>query len=549
LGPFFTFLATQSVERDVLAAIIGLCVGSFLNVLALRTLAEKSFWTTLVGSSACPHCNHRLGPLDLIPIISYMMLGGKCRYCKQTISWSYPFVEIVTAITFVVVLHHYQVISGSNFISDDVVKAVLLDCSMLVFFGILITICVTDFKEKLIPHEITYPSIIVGIAFSAWARQDFMPTLAGIGISYILFDFLAFYGLKMYYLMHRDEEGAKKLDHAVRAVDGDTLATVRVAKIETAHGEHVLHTGDSGYAELVERVELVERTQRAEQPERTEPSERTDYAAALHQFEEAAVRSAMFAEAEDAGADRVIILAEPGEPLAKVSQTAFSEPSSVRLVMREAYAPNSALSIVTSSEASDQLEEPDFHDPEIDEAFGLTPPETVAEDDQDFEVMGGGDAVLAALIAAWLGLENLGMTLVLGFMFGSLMGSGYLAYELHKLGTLNKALKSTGLIVAILLAISEGLIYWFASNTGMTAPGHEIELRQLPWIALGVASIFGGILLGTITNGREGSKPFPFGPALALGAVVIVFADPFHKLIISDECIRLGTVLLDMGHN
>jgi hypothetical protein len=129
------------------------------------------------------------------------------------------------------------------------------------------------------------------------------------------------------------------------------------------------------------------------------------------------------------------------------------------------------------------------------------------------------------------------------------MGSCYLAHELHKLGTLPKALKSTGLIIAILLVLSEGSVYWFASNTGMTAPGHEVELRQLPWIALGVASIFGGILLGTITHGREGSKPFPFGPALALAAVVVVFGDPFHKLVISDECIRMGTVLLDLGHN
>ena len=617
MGPFFTFLATQSVERDVLAAIIGLCVGSFLNVVALRTLAEKPFWNTIVGSSACPHCNHRLGPLDLIPILSYLMLGRKCRYCKQSISWSYPVVEIVTAITFVVLLHHYQVVPGSSYSSDDIVRAVMLDSSMLVFFGILIAICVTDFKEKLIPHEITYPSILVGIAFSAWARQDFMPTLAGIGISYILFDFLAFYGLKMYYLMHRDEEGAKQLDHAVRAIDGDTLATVRVAKIETIKdGEHVLHTGHSEHAELVERGNHT--------PE-------TEHASALHQLEEAVVRSAMFAEAEDAVPDRVIILAEPGEPLSEASETlakelpeaplteqkqsidesldshrgetvktsdgtsetahqatldaagpveedkgsfketALNEPSSVKLVAADAETSTStavtvnasvntsavdssnttqATKSISTKPAGDSPDEFDFHDPEIDEAFGISPPVPVSdEDDQDFEVMGGGDAVLAALIAAWLGLENLGITLVLGFMIGSLMGSCYLAYELHKLGTLNKALKSTGLIIAVLLVISEGSVYWFASNTGMTAPGHELELRQLPWTVLGIASIFGGILLGTITNGREGSKPFPFGPALAVAAAVVVFADPFHKLIISDECIRLGTLLLEMGHN
>jgi prepilin signal peptidase PulO-like enzyme (type II secretory pathway) len=568
LASFFTLLATQSVERDFLAVIIGLCVGSFLNVLALRTLAEKPFWTILIGNSACPKCEHKLGPLDLIPVLSYIVLAGKCKYCKQRISWSYPVVEIITAITFVVVLHHYQV-GPVSYGTDDVVRAVVLDLSMLVFFGILIAVCVTDFKEKLIPHEITYPSIMIGIAFSAWARQDLMPTLAGIGISYILFDFLAFYGLKMYYLLHKDDEGAKLLDHAVRAVDGDTLATIPIAKIAALE-----------YLEHPHKL-VASKQEKQENLEKHKEEEKHERAVALHQFEEAAVRSAMFAEAEDAVPDRVIVLTEPDEAPQKALLTGreegtaelISEPNStgetadfvasepVHNVAPETadLAPQPqklveyALNGEDTQHALSLALESEFYDPEIDEAFGLTPSPILAtsgvEESEDFEVMGGGDAVLAALIAAWLGLENLGVTLVCGFMFGSLMGSVYLAHELHKRGTLNKALGSTGLITAILMAISEGTIYLFASNTGMTAPGHESELRQLPWIALGVASIFGGILLGTITNGREGSKPFPFGPALAAGAVVAVFVDPLHKMIISEECIRFGTFLLDMGHN
>ncbi len=528
MGPFFTFLATQSLERDILAALIGLCVGSFINVLALRTLAEKPFWTTLIGSSACPKCDHRLGPLDLVPVLSYLMLGRKCRYCKESISWSYPVVEIVTAITFVVVLYHFQVKAGNSFGSDDVVRAVVLDASMLVFLGILIAVCVTDFKEKLIPHEITYPSILIGIAFSAWARQDLMPTMAGIGVSYILFDFLAFYGLKMYYLMHKDEEGAKHLEQAVRAVDGDTLATVPVARLESQLLKHDLPANFKA-TEKVEQLPI---------------------------FEEATVRSRMFAPAEDAVQESVIILSERDEVETRFEQPKLvekAEPSGASLVEKTEVSGALSTKDITGDVVS-LPNEADAYDPEIEEAFGLKSADASSvkadQEDEDFEVMGGGDAVLAALIAAWLGLENLGVTLVLGFMFGSLMGSGYLAHELYKLGTLHKALKSVGLIIALLLAISEGAIYMFASNTGMTAPGHETELRQLPWVALGVASIFGGILLGTILNGREGSKPFPFGPALAAGAVVAVFADPFHKMVVSEECIRMGTFLLDnMGHN
>src|SRR5271167_927548 len=61
------------------------------------------------------------------------------------------------------------------------------------------------FVTKVIPHEITYPSIIAGIIFSTVIRQDTLGTLAGIGISYILFDFLAFYGLQFYLLKHTPE--------------------------------------------------------------------------------------------------------------------------------------------------------------------------------------------------------------------------------------------------------------------------------------------------------------------------------------------------------
>ena len=73
---------------------------------------------------------------------------------------------------------------------------------MIFFACTLIAITVTDFKEKLIPHEITYPSMLIGIAFSALVRQDLLGAMAGIGASYILFDFLAFYGLKVYLHMH-----------------------------------------------------------------------------------------------------------------------------------------------------------------------------------------------------------------------------------------------------------------------------------------------------------------------------------------------------------
>ena len=75
---------------------IGAVFGSFLNVLIYRLPKKENF---VSGSSYCPHCNHKLSPLDLIPIFSYLFLGRKCRYCKESISPRYMLVETLAGIS------------------------------------------------------------------------------------------------------------------------------------------------------------------------------------------------------------------------------------------------------------------------------------------------------------------------------------------------------------------------------------------------------------------------------------------------------------------
>ena len=476
MGSFLFNIATQSVYRDIIAVVLGACVGSFLNVLALRTLAEQPFLQTVFGSSQCQKCKHRLGPLDLIPVLSYLMLNGKCRYCKERISWQYPIVEIVTAIAFIAVLYHFQISPREAMsIGAEASNAVAMDIAIISFFCILIAICITDFKEKLIPHEITYPAIVVGIAFSAFCRDDIMRSLAGVGISYVLFDFLAFYGLKLYYYTHQDDEGEEELERMTRLHDKDTLATMHDANSSherrSQAGTAATQTdGPSGSAPLEAKSET------EEQKEEQKDEQKDD--------------------------------------------------------------------------AEDEDEDEDF-DPQIDETFAIERNPEKDEDEEEFEVMGGGDAVLAALIAAWLGLENLGLTLLFGFMFGALMGSVYVAMELYKRGTLSQGLKKTGLIIGGLILLSEGTVVCFAYFAGMTHAGHAAELAQLPWLAMLAASTFGGILAGTIMSGKDASKPFPFGPALAAGAVVAVFMDPnvAHRIHLGESASQFAVFLRDMGHN
>jgi leader peptidase (prepilin peptidase)/N-methyltransferase len=81
----------------VYAAIIGLCFGSFANVVVCRLPIKKSI---VMPPSHCPACEKRLGLLDLLPVVSWLLLRGRCRYCKAKISARYPAVEAVCALLF-----------------------------------------------------------------------------------------------------------------------------------------------------------------------------------------------------------------------------------------------------------------------------------------------------------------------------------------------------------------------------------------------------------------------------------------------------------------
>lgn len=94
----------------VLLIVLGLCFGSFTNALTWRLYQQarpkakqpkKVNLSILNGRSVCPHCQHQLSALDLVPIISWLALLGKCRYCHKPISWQYPLVELATALLFV----------------------------------------------------------------------------------------------------------------------------------------------------------------------------------------------------------------------------------------------------------------------------------------------------------------------------------------------------------------------------------------------------------------------------------------------------------------
>ncbi|HEY6046874.1 MAG TPA: prepilin peptidase [Pyrinomonadaceae bacterium] len=126
--------------------ILGAMIGSFLNVVIHRVPREQSI---VLPNSACPSCRTPLRAYDNIPILSFILLGGKCRTCKKPISIRYPIVEALTAILFVLVTIH-----------DGVTFALPFD---LAFVAALVALVFIDAEHMLLPNVITYPGMIFAI--------------------------------------------------------------------------------------------------------------------------------------------------------------------------------------------------------------------------------------------------------------------------------------------------------------------------------------------------------------------------------------------------
>ena len=132
--------------------LFGLIIGSFLNCLIYRLEKNKSF---LKGRSYCPHCNKTLKWFDLIPILSFLFLRAKCRYCKKKISFQYPLIELVTGLLFVLIFWHFGFNVGFVALSYFLISTVFL-----------IIIFVYDLKHYIIPDKIIYPAIVIAIIFN-----------------------------------------------------------------------------------------------------------------------------------------------------------------------------------------------------------------------------------------------------------------------------------------------------------------------------------------------------------------------------------------------
>ncbi|MFO7153741.1 MAG: prepilin peptidase [Caldicoprobacter oshimai] len=133
---------------DLLIITLGLFVGSFLNVCIYRIPRGESI---ALPGSRCPHCGIRLKPLDLVPVLSFVFLKGRCRYCRQPISWLYPVVELLTALLIWLVYEVYD-------ITPTAAYYVVIVC-------ILTVVAFIDLEYQVIPNGLVLSLIGTGLGF------------------------------------------------------------------------------------------------------------------------------------------------------------------------------------------------------------------------------------------------------------------------------------------------------------------------------------------------------------------------------------------------
>jgi leader peptidase (prepilin peptidase)/N-methyltransferase len=136
------------------AGVVGLCFGSFLNVCILRLPHDQSL---LRPPSTCPKCKQPIAWRDNIPVVSWLLLKGRCRRCRTPISPQYPIIEAGVALLWIAAVLMYGV-------TIHMLAAALLGT-------ILVGIAVTDAKHFLIPDEYTLGGLVLGLGCCMWWRK------------------------------------------------------------------------------------------------------------------------------------------------------------------------------------------------------------------------------------------------------------------------------------------------------------------------------------------------------------------------------------------
>lgn len=186
----------------VMLVLLGLCFGSFVNALVWRIheqskpknkrAASDKALSIANGRSMCPNCHHTLAWYDLLPLVSWIVLAGKCRYCHKAISWQYPVVELITAAIFAISYLYWPIGLGNASI-------VMLFGLWLVFVVAFIALAIYDLRWMILPNRIVLPMQALAVMYllirmamsegSAWTilLSALLGVLCSAGLFYLIF--------------------------------------------------------------------------------------------------------------------------------------------------------------------------------------------------------------------------------------------------------------------------------------------------------------------------------------------------------------------------
>ena len=152
---WLTSFGAPPVVMGAFAGVLGLTIGSFLNVCIVRIPGRKSI---VRPASACPKCGAAIKPWDNIPVASWLALRGKCRACKEPISWMYPVVELLTGALF----------CGCYFAFGLTVEGL----KWAIFSALMIVLVFTDIRERILPDAINFFGFGAALALSLFTQPS-----------------------------------------------------------------------------------------------------------------------------------------------------------------------------------------------------------------------------------------------------------------------------------------------------------------------------------------------------------------------------------------
>jgi leader peptidase (prepilin peptidase)/N-methyltransferase len=166
----------------IIFAVLGLAVGSFLNVCIDRLPSKKSI---VFPPSHCEACQHKLSAKDLIPVFSYLRLRGRCRYCQASVPRRLFWVELATAVIFALLCWHFQ-------LSPELGVMIFYACLFIIIF-------VIDLEQGLILNKVVYPTMVVAFLLALypwpWLSDSMVMRVAyaalGGGIGFVIFLLIA----------------------------------------------------------------------------------------------------------------------------------------------------------------------------------------------------------------------------------------------------------------------------------------------------------------------------------------------------------------------